>query len=272
MNILVAGATGKVGRHLVQHLKSAGHRVRALTRDASTARFPAGVEVFEGDLMQPETLAHAFDGIQAAHLINFGSDYARLETGPQLVQLARRAGVQRVTILCDHEIGNLEEAVMSSDLGWTLLQPVGFMGNAIADWADSIRTEGVVRQAFVDGKGAVVHESDIAAVAAAALTQPGYEGLKLVITGPQALSIRQQIATIAAALGRDIPLIELTEAQARERWQAEGFSEDDIEFFVWMQSSPPPEGYTVVDTVERVTGRPARTFAQWVDEHLDHFR
>lgn len=272
MKVLVTGATGKVGKYLVEHLYRSGHSVRALTRDASKAHFLAGVEVVEGDLMKPETLEAAFEGVAAVHLINFGSDYTRLETGPEIVDIARKAGVQRVTLLGDHEIGNVEEAVMSSGLGWTHLQPVGFMGNTIADWAESIRQEGVVRQASVDVKGAVIHEGDIAAVAATTLTEPGHEGKTYTITGPEALTSREMIGIISRALGHDVRVDELTEAQARERWQAEGYSEDDIEFFVWMKSNPPPEGYTVVDTVERVTGRPAKTFAQWVDEHIQHFR
>lgn len=276
MKFLITGATGKVGRHLVNQLIADGHQVRALTRNPEAANFPTEVEVVAGDLTLPETLAEAFDGVVGIHLINFSdfgnNDYVRLQTGEAIVALAKKAGVQRVTILGDHEIGNVEEAVMASGLGWTLLRPVGFMGNAIGDWAESICNEGVVRQAFIEGKGAVVHEGDIAAVAATALTQTGHEGKTYDITGPEALTISEMIAIIGQVIGRDIQLIELTEEQARERWQAEGYSNDDIEFFVWMQSNPPSEAYTVLDTVERVTGKPARTFTQWAAEHIQHFQ
>jgi hypothetical protein len=77
--------------------------------------------------------------------------------------------------------------------------------------------------------------------------------------------------TIGAVLGRDIQFIELTEGQAREQWRQAGFTEEIIEFFIWAHGSTPPEGYTVVPTVEQITGHPPRTLAQWVAEHAVFF-
>jgi uncharacterized protein YbjT (DUF2867 family) len=117
----------------------------------------------------------------------------------------------------------------------------------------------------------VVHEADIAAVAVAALTQEGHAGKTYTLTGPEVLSVRQKIEALAAAAGREIRLVELTEQQARERWAAAGFPPEAIEFFVEIYGNTPEIGYTVDPTVERVTGRPARTFAQWAREHAAAF-
>ena len=100
MTILVTGATGTVGRHVVGELVRAGHAVRALTRNPAKADLPEGVEVVAGDLAVPDSLTAAFDGVTAAHLINFaGEGYAPLGTGPQIVELAAKSGVRRVTVL-----------------------------------------------------------------------------------------------------------------------------------------------------------------------------
>lgn len=272
MKLLVTGATGTVGRQVVSHLLAAGHNVRALTRNPANAHFPAGVEVVAGDLAAPETLGTALQGVDGLHLINFaGSDYAPLETAEEIVALAEKAGVRRVTVLMGGPKGAVETAVEQSRLAWTLLQPVEFMSNAL-EWADPIQAEGVVREPFGSRKSALVHEGDIGAVAAVALTEDGHAGKTYTLTGPEALTPRQMIEILATASGREIRFEELTEQQARARWREAGFDDDSIEYFVWMYGNTPEIGYTVVPTVEQVTGRPARTFAQWAAEHAGAFR
>ncbi|MDI6105272.1 hypothetical protein QLQ12_42490 [Actinoplanes sp. NEAU-A12] len=80
------------------------------------------------------------------------------------------------------------------------------------------------------------------------------------------------VRIVGEAIGRQVRLIPLTEQQARDQRHAEGFPDEVIEFFVWAHGSTPEIGYTVAPTVERVTGRPARTFAQWARENANHFR
>jgi uncharacterized protein YbjT (DUF2867 family) len=144
--------------------------------------------------------------------------------------------------------------------------------SGVLDWAESIRSEGVVRTGFANRKSAIVHEADIAAVAASVLTQTGHGGKTYTITGGEVLTPRDMVRIIGEAIGRDIQLVELTEAQAREQWRSEGFPDEVIEFFVWAHGNTPPIGYTVVPTVEQVTGCPPHTLAQWVAEHVDKFR
>jgi uncharacterized protein YbjT (DUF2867 family) len=272
--ILVTGATGTVGRELVQQLHQAGHHVRALTRDPAKATFPTGVEVVGGNLATPQSFAPALEGVTGLHLINFdsGSDaYGLLQSGAELVELARQAGVQRITVLRGGEKGSVEEAVEASDLSWTYLQPVEFMANML-EWAESIRAEGMVAEPFGSRLTAIVHEADIAAVAAVALVEEGHASQCYTITGPEALTPPQMVSLIGAAIGRDLAFVELSEEQARKRWQAAGYPDEVIDFFVWAHGNTPPIGYTVVPTVEQITGRPPRTFAQWANEHAAAFR
>ena len=199
MTYLVTGATGKAGRHVVAALLSAGERVRALTRNPRESALPPEVEVVRGDLTDPATVP--FDGITGVHLLTVGGDdYATLTTGAELVKRAEDAGVRRVAVLWNGDIGPVEEAVAASSLEWTRLQPTDFMGNTL-HLAPSIRAEGRVREAFPDVLVAPVHEADVGAVSAAVLTQDGHAGKAYVLTGPEALSARQRVARLGAVLG-----------------------------------------------------------------------
>lgn len=272
MTYLVTGATGKAGRQVVEHLLRAGERVRALTRDPLRADLPTDVEVVRGDLTVPETLPPALEGVTGLHLLSTGGDdYATLETGPEIVELAEKAGVRRVTVLWNGGRGPVEEAVMAGGLEWTLLQPVDFMGNTLG-WAESIRTTGGVSEPFGDVAMAVIDEADVGAVAAVALTQEGHAGKTYFLTGPEALTARQRLAQVGAAIGQDLTFTELTEKQARQRWREAGAGDELIELLVAWQGNPPPEAYTVSPAVEEVTGRPPRTFAEWVAANASHFR
>ena len=271
MKILVTGATGTVGRNIVEQLAQVGHLVRALTRNPAKAKFPTSVEVVEGDLTNPATFASALEGVEGLHLINFGGDdYAMLQTGAEIVALAEKAGVKRVTVLRGGEESTVEQAVKQSSLAWTFLQPVEFMANML-EWSHSIRAERAVRVPFGSRKTAIVHEADIAAVAAAALTEEGHAGKMYDITGGEILTPRDLLRTISQAIGRDLQFIELTEAQARAEWQAAGLPAEIIEFMLWVYGNTPVHGYTVTPVVAQVTGRPPRTFAQWATEHANDF-
>ncbi|WP_055694335.1 NAD(P)H-binding protein [Streptomyces prasinopilosus] len=271
--ILVTGATGTVGRQVVAELLARGHAVRALTREPSRASLPADVEVVRGDLTEPYGMAQALEGVTGLHLITFGDAFfTPLETGPRILELARAAGVRRVTVLHGGGETPLEDAVRADGgVDWTVLMPVEFMANAL-EWADGIAAADEVREPFVSRLSAMVHEGDIGAVAAVALTEEGHGGREYVITGPEVLTVGDKVAAIAAARGRDIALVELSEEEAVARWRAAGHSEEVIGFLLHVYGNTPEAGRTVTGTVEEVTGRPARSFARWAAEHADAFK
>ena len=268
MRILIAGSTGTVGRQIVAQLVAQGHSVRALTRNPE-AVLP-GAEMVVGNLTDPSTLVAALDGVEAMHLISFdGGGYQPLATGPEIVELASRAGVKRVTVLGGKDESGVEKALRDSDLAWTVVQPVEFMGNALA-WIPAVHA-GEIKEPFVDRRSAMVHEADIAAVAVVGLTEDGHGGQTYTVTGPQVLTVPEKVEILSRALGRTIGLVELTEAQAREKWAGEGLAADIIDFLIWAYGNTPEIGYTVVSTVEDLTSKPARTFAQWCAENAPAF-
>lgn len=271
MTILVTGATGKVGRHVVHELLRAGHSVRALSRYPASAKLPAGVEVVPGDLSNPDTLIPALEGVTGLHLITTGAGYVPLTTGEEIIRIAEAAGVRRVSILWDGKKGTVEEAVESSHLEWTQLQPVDYMSN-VMNWRESIRTEGVVRDLFGASLNASIHERDIGRVAAAVLSEDVHAGQMYTLTGPEALTVPEKVQILSRFIGKDIKFIQLTEEQERKRMAELGVDEGVIDYVINWYKNPPIEAYTVNQTVEQITGRPARTFAEWVEEHARYFK
>ncbi|MFC3491579.1 NmrA family NAD(P)-binding protein [Glycomyces rhizosphaerae] len=272
MTILITGATGNVGRHLVQLLNAANRPVRALTRDPDNAHLPAGVDVRAGDFTDFTSLEAALEGVTALHLMtSFGPANATVPNSRDLVAAAVKAGVRRVTLLWNGFEGPVEAAVEDSELEYTHLRPGEFMSNALS-WAEMIRTEGVVREAYGEIGHSPVDVRDIAAVAALALTEDGHAGQAYTLTGPEVLTAPQQVELIAGALGKDVRYEAEDREGARIRMRAMGIEEDAIEYVLDWRANPPEFAQKVFSTVEDVTGRPARTFAVWARDHADSFR
>lgn len=268
MTILVTGATGNTGRHVVAELLARGHSVRALTRDPRRAAqlLPAGAEIAAGTHTEPGSLDAALAGVTALHIT---ATAGVAGTGPELVRRAVAAGVERITILWGGYVGPAETAVAESGVAWTRLEPQEFMANALT-WRDTVRARGVVREPF-DLPSAVVHEGDLGAVAALALTEEGHAGRAYNLNGPEALTTAQRVDILAAALGRELVFEEIGATAGIERMLREGVSRADAEYVVGWHADPPPEARIPDGTVERLLGRPARTFADWVTEHKDRF-
>ncbi|RDI51091.1 NmrA family NAD(P)-binding protein [Nocardia mexicana] len=269
MTTLVTGATGNTGHHVVAELVRRGERVRALTRNpvAAAKILAPEAEVVAGTHTEPQSLNGALDGVDRLH-ITVTAGLA--EVGPELVRRAVDAGVRRITVVWGGAVGPVEQAVADSGVEWTRLEPQEFMSNTLT-WAESIRSEGVVREPY-DFPSALVHEADIAAVAAAALLDDGHSGRAYNLTGPESLTPRERIAMLSRTVDRDIAFVPITHEQAVDRLIASGVSRADADYVIGWYSAPGEDSMTVVDTVERVTGRPARTFAHWLAEHAERFR
>jgi uncharacterized protein YbjT (DUF2867 family) len=272
MTILVTGATGNVGRHLVGQLAAAGHKVRALTRDPSATRLPDGVEAVAGDFTDLASIEAALEGASGLHLMTtFGPRNETVPNSADIAAAAEKAGVRRVTLLWNGYRGPVEEAFAASGLEVTELQPGEFMSNTLT-WAEEVRTTGVVREAFGGVAHAPVHEADVAAVAAVALVDGGHAGKEYPLTGPEALTMADQAAALAAALGREVRFEALSEEEGRERMRALGSDEATIDYVLGWRAAPPAWTQQPSPAVAQVTGRPATTFAEWAREHVEAFR
>jgi uncharacterized protein YbjT (DUF2867 family) len=275
--ILVTGGTGHIGSELVEML--AGARVRVLSRDPPRAqdRLGPAVEIVDGDLTQPESLAAALAGCERAFFLG--------QAAPGLPSLAasfaaaaRSAGTRHIVAISSGTIemnprpaigqwhAALEEAFASSGVATTFLRPDNFATNSV-HWAPSIRARSTVFSTHPDGQSVPIHPWDIAAVARVALTQPGHEGKTYTLSGPTVMKVREQVAVIAAELGRTIEVVQVPHERARAGMMERGISALMAEAVLELMGRTPRP----TNTVREVTGTGPRSFAAWVKENRATF-
>ncbi|MET9252201.1 NAD(P)H-binding protein [Streptomyces sp. NPDC003717] len=280
--IVVTGATGNVGRSLVQILAAAGADVVATSRSVTADGLPAGVGHVQADLTDAETLRPVLDGADALFLQN-GGPSAHLVDAPLLMDVAKTSGVGRVVLLSSQAVETrpgtvshgrvgraIEDAVRGSGLPWTVLRPGGFFSNTYG-WAESVRTRRVVAAPFGDVGLPAVDPADIAEVAAAALRAAGHEEQTYVLTGPAPVTPRQQTAALAEALGEAVRFEELTREEAAARFGA-FMPAPVLETTLSILGDPEPAERAVSPDVERVLGRAPGSYAEWAVRNAAAFR
>lgn len=288
--ILVTGATGNVGRGVVELLLAQGVKVRAVTRDPAPGRIPEGAEVVTGDLLtDPAGLDDALHGVDAVFL-NAAAFLHGSDGGPAaatFLELAERRGVTRVVLLTSGTVQGgvpvdqqsnviarmhrtVEEAVETSGLGWTLLRPGEFMANSL-DWAPQIRATDVVRAPYGDARWAPVHERDIADVAVQVLTTDGHFGATYELTGPETITYHERARLIGEAMGRPVRLQEITPGLARSAMVVRGVPAAVADTLLALTATGVERPEPVLPTVRELTGGPGRTFAQWARENKAAF-
>lgn len=267
--ILVIGATGKVGRHVVSGLLERDVEVRALARDPESARLPRGVDAVSADLTNPRSLAEHLSGVEAVFLVwpFFSADGA-----DEVVDML--AGEERRIVYLSAEAASkrpdsfwaaVERAIEESATAWTFLRPTGFAANTLM-WAKQIRESGVVRWPYGEASRSLIHEHDIAAVAIRTLTEDGHTGARYVLTGPEALTQIEQSHAIGEAIGRSVRWEELSREDAER--QIEGLPDTALD--TWASFVKTPE--IVTSTVGEVTGKSAHRYSEWARDHAEDFR
>lgn len=266
--ILVTGATGNIGRHVVSGLRTAGVEVTAFAR-----RPPPGAGAVAGDLTDPAALDRALDGVDGVFLL---WPFMSATGAPAVVEaLTRRAErvvyVSAVSAEDGGVWGQVEQLISDSGVEHTYLRAGGLAANTLG-WAEQIRTHGEAHWPYGAAKRSLVHEKDIAEVAVKALLTDDLIGARPVLTGPQALAQAEQVALIGEAIGRPLRWREMPAAQARvqlvAQWGDPGFVDSALDYWASIVDHPEP----VSPEVEQITGHPARTFAEWARDHADDFR
>jgi uncharacterized protein YbjT (DUF2867 family) len=278
MTILVTGATGNVGRLVVDHLRAAGAPVRALTRNPRRAALPAGVEVVQGYLGELDTLPPAFAGVEEMYL----APLAR--TVRDVVELATASGVRRIVALSQSDADleaegdeagwhyhAIEKAVMDSGVDWTFLRPGQFFTNTL-DWADEIRERGTVTAPYPNASYTPMDLDDIAAVAATVLLQgERHHGRKYPLTGPESLRKTDLVRIIGEVVGEEIRFVEKSREEAYREMYESGWGES-AQWMLDLDARVTDNPEEVRPTVARILGRPPRGFAEWVAENAGRFR
>lgn len=283
--VLVTGATGRIGRLVVDELLGVGARVRALTRRPELAALPAGVEVVAGDFTDPESLDAALDGAATVFLVwTTGPG-----TAPDVIErIASQPSPRRRRVVylsapfrTPHPFfqqpnpmrdlhAEVERLLAASGLDVAILRPGMFATNALHWWAPQIRVGDVVRWPYASAETAPIDECDLAAVAARVLTDARHARGDWVLTGPESLSQADQVHAIGEAIGRPIRFDELTPEEFRREtagtWP-DGIA--DMLLAAWQATLGRPA--FVTSAVQEITGVPARSFREWAAEHASAF-
>ncbi|MGK8524882.1 NAD(P)H-binding protein [Nocardia asteroides] len=278
MTVLVLGATGKTGTPVVDSLVARGVRVRAASRNPGPAR--AGVEPVRFDWADRSTWAAALQGIDVLYVVG---PYA-VPGEPGLVGdlLAAAPHARKVVLLSVLGVDQLPEAipmaaweadVRASGKEWTILRPNWFQQNFGEGFAASLRDNGALALPTAGAVVSFVDTRDIAEVAAAALTEEGHAGKVHIVTGPEALTFRQVTQTLGEAAGRELRYTDLTDGQFADGLRTAGLDERSISWQRGLFQLIRDGGNAVsTDTVERITGHPARTLKSYAQEHAAAWR
>ena len=278
--ILVTGATGKVGRHLVTGLLAEGAAVRALTRGPQGPALPGDAEIARWDPARPTTLAAALAGTTAVfiNVTAVGGVIGELMTAASLAGTGHAVmlssltvqdnGVQPYSIGAHHKA--VEDQVRASGLAATFLRCGGFAANTLA-WAPMIRAESVVRAPYADAATAPIAERDIAAAAVRVLLDDGHAGASYVLTGRQSLTQAGHAQAIGAAIGRLVRFEELSAEAFRQATAGylPAAAADDMLRYLAAYSGRTAQ---MSPDLEVITRRPATTFSDWAVEHAASFR
>lgn len=277
--ILVTGATGNVGKPLVRLLVERGASVRVLVRDErKLADLKDRVDCVVGDLDQPDTITPAMHGVESVYMVTPGTEQVA-----SVVEAAKRAGVQHLvkqsTIEANRSLGpgkwhrQQEKIIEESGIQWTFLRPTMMMVNTIAWWAATIKSQGAVYFPGGNGKVSPVDERDVALVACNVLTEPGHKGQIYELTGPEALTIRQMVQTIAGCLGKPIRYTEIPMLLGALWMLRFGLPLYVVRGLVETFGALRRNEYAYVsDAIERIGERPAKTFEAWTHDHLPAFQ
>lgn len=280
--VLVTGATGRIGGLVARELAGRGLQPRVLVRDPERARkvLPAGVTPVVGNLDDPDSLRPAVDGLDALLVVSPMHPRQRALQG-NLVRAAAAAGrplvvkISGLGTALDSFVDSgrwhaeTEQDIRALGLPFTFLRPYFFMQN-LGMHLTTARARGVLRAGAGDARIAMVDARDIAAVAAQLLAgEADRRGEVLDLTGPEALSYEDVASQLGKALGRGIvyepqrpdAVRAVLERIGMPDWHVEILLQFDRAFVEGWGARPS-------DAVEQVLARRPRSLAAYLEESL----
>jgi len=280
--ILVIGGRSKIGSALILELMSRRDQVKALMRPGEVGSFPEGVKTVGGDLADTGSLAAAMRGadevfllcgpVENEYALNRNAIDAAASANVRLLvrsSILGGDGSAQSTFASDH--GACDDYLRDSGLDFTIIRPNLFLQNITETTIPSIDTDGRFYVNAGDARISMVDTRDVAAVAAVALTEPGHENKEYDVSGPEALSYADVATAIGELQGRSVSYVEADDDTTRgvllgyglNGWLAGAL----VDLYQDYRRSG-PDGYAskIIDTVQRLTGRPARSLRALLSE------
>lgn len=282
---MITGATGNIGSEVIKLLSVRGIPFKAMVRSEKDAEAIAGLpfaETVNGDFNDPDSIAHALQGIEKAFLLtNSTEETERQQIG--FTDAAKKAGVKLIVkqsqwaadehspvrFLRYHAA--VEKKIRESGMAYTFLRPNLFMQGLLA-FKQSIKDEGKFYAAVGDARISIVDIRDIAAVAVEALTSTGHENKIYNLTGSEAISHAEMAAWLSEALGKTVTFIDIKPEEMLQfllsakfpPWQAEGLVEDYAHY-------ARGEAAIVTNDIKEATGKSPHDFRIFAKDYSGIF-
>ena len=281
--ILVIGGRSKIGAALIGELLGRSQQVRALLRAGEpTGSLSAAAEIVTGDLADEGSLVTAMEGIEKVFLLSSPHPDA-INWHRNAIDAARRTRVHllvRSSIIGANRESPAEfisahttcdRYLEDSGLPYVIVRPNLFLQNLPESTIPSIDASGNFYLDAGQARISMVDTRDVAAVAALALTQPGHAGAHYDVTGPEALSYIDVAAKLTSTMGRQITYVDAPDDAVRHGLLSAGLNEWFANALVGLYQDyrrSGTDGYAaqVTDTVERLTGHPARSLDDLLGE------
>jgi uncharacterized protein YbjT (DUF2867 family) len=281
----VTGATGGIGGRVARRLAERGVRQRLIVRDASRAPRLDGAEVVEvAGYADGESMRRGFEGIDELLLVSAAESANRRAEHESAIDAAAAAGVARVVKLSGPDASAdsplvferwhaaVEQHLAGSGLPAVLLRPRTYMTNLLA-YARSVAQTGMLFAPAGTAAISFVDPRDVADVAAEALTRPHHDGATYTLTGPEAITFEHIAAQLAAATGRPVTYVGVSDGDARQAMIADGLppmvADAIVAIFAAQRAGSMAD---TTDTIREITGRAPRDIAGFARDHAGAFR
>jgi uncharacterized protein YbjT (DUF2867 family) len=282
--ILVTGASGTVGKAVLNEVARSGAKHKAMYRSTEeAAKAPAGTSTVVADFGKKETLAPALQGVESVYLVCSPiPDLVQLEGN--VIDASAAAGVKHIVLNSALGAGDyaksfpswhrkVEDKLKSSGISFTILRPNSFHQNVLTYFAPSIRAQGVFYSSMGTARVSFLDVRDIASVAAKALANGQHSGKTYELNGPEALTYTEVAEKITKHAGRAVQYVDIPAEAQRKAMLEQGMPLWQVEALLDLQEYyTSGKGGAVDRLLPNLLGRPPITMDRFLSESAAEFR
>ena len=282
--ILVTGASGNVGKAVLQEVAKSGAKHRAMYRSAVEAtKAPPGTEPVIADFAKKDTLATALRNVASVYLVCSPiPELVELESN--MIEACAAGGVKHVVLnsamgASDYDKSfpswhrKVEDKLKGTRLSYTILRPNSFHQNVVAFFAPSIRSQGAFYSSMGAARVSFLDVRDIAVVAAKALAGGEHSGKTYELNGPETLSYAEVAEKISRHAGRAVQYVDIPQEAQRKAMMEQGMPKWQVTALLQLQEYyTGGKGGSVDGLLQQLLGRVPITMDQFLAEFADEFR